>query len=153
MNFREAVIPWIIPLVDPGLKYDATKKMMARYYKESRLYRNYDHYSGDDLFYGTYRGVHLKFSRLLTEHCTKGDKSTEYHDIFRGIFFVVEFNKEFHSLTLVKPDKIEGTLGRGISSFFQKIDTSQPGKLIRMENPEFEKAFVITTTDEVEARY
>ena len=61
------MIPLIIPLVDPGLKYDMGKKMMARYYSESRLYRDYDRYRGSDLFYGTYHGVHLKFSRLVTE--------------------------------------------------------------------------------------
>ena len=156
--FKETVIPVIAQLVDPGIKYKSEGMIMPLLYKDSCLYRDYDRYSGADLFYGTYRGIHFKFSYVVSEYYTEtrsdsGSRSRSWHDIFRGIFFVVDFNKEFHSLTLVKPDRIEGTLGRGISSFFQKMDSSQPGKLIRMEDAAFEKAFVITSTDELEARY
>ena len=147
--FRENVVPELARMIDPELKYVAEGNVMPSQYYESQLYSKFDEYDGSDLFCGTYRGIPLRFSMV---HATRSNGKSKYN-IFHGVFFVVDFNKEFHSLTIVKPDVMERQLGRGISSFFQKIDVSQPGKLIRMEDAEFEKAFVITTMDEVEARY
>ena len=147
--FRENVVPELARMIDPELKYVAEGNVMPSQYYASQLYSKFNEYDGSDLFWGTYRGVPLRFSMV---HATRSNGKSKCN-IFHGVFFVVDFNKEFHSLTIVKPDKMEGKLGRGISSFFQKIDVSQPGKLIRMEDAEFEKAFVITTKDEVEARY
>jgi len=157
-RFKETLLPRIAQLVDPGLQYNADGMIPPSIYESCKLYRNCDRYSGSDLFWGTYHGVSVNFSFLHTEFYTEsssrnGGRTKQWHSIFRGIFFVADFNKDFHSLTLVKPDNLEGVLGRGISSFVQKMDSSQPGKLIRMEDPVFEKEFVITTEDEQEARY
>ena len=147
--FRENVLPELARMIDPELKYVAKGNVMPSQYYESQLYPEFNKYDGSDLFCGTYRGIPLRFS-MVHAACSNGQST---YNIFYGVFFVVDFNKEFHSLTLVKPDRIESTLGRGISSFFQKRDSSLPGKLIRMEDAAFEKAFVITSTDELEARY
>ena len=151
--FKVNLISDVARVVDPGIKYNADGMIMPLHYKDSRLYPdNFSSYEGKDLVYGTYRDIPFQFSwvRAVLHH--DGKKSNDV-DFFRGIFFMVDFNKKFHDLTLVKPDTLEKDMGRGISSFLQKMDSSQPGKLIRMEDPEFEKEFVITTEDEQEARY
>ena len=152
--FKVNLISDVARVVDPGIKYNADGMIMPLHYKDSRLYPdNFSSYEGKDLVYGTYRDIPFQFSWVRTHRHTPGDKKSNDVDFFRGIFFMVDFNKKFHDLTLVKPDTLEKDMGRGISSFLQKMDSSQPGKLIRMEDPVFEKEFVITTEDEQEARY
>lgn len=70
--------------------------------------------------------------------------------IFRGIFFVADFNKNFNGHTVVLPDTAERMLGK----FGQSLQSmSSRGQLIRLEDPEFEKEFCVYSDDQVEARY
>lgn len=61
---------------------------------------------------------------------------------------MADFHKEFHGELAVLPDVAEKHFGW----FGRKLQTLG-GNLQRMENPEFEKAFVVRGADAVEARY
>ncbi|MDF1575544.1 MAG: DUF3137 domain-containing protein [Bacteroidales bacterium] len=74
----------------------------------------------------------------------------QYTTIFKGLFFVADFNKHFYGHTLVLPDTAEkmlGKLGHSLQAF------SSRGELIKLEDPEFEKEFCVYSNDQVEARY
>ncbi|RLF43938.1 MAG: hypothetical protein DRN29_09290, partial [Thermoplasmata archaeon] len=61
------------------------------------------------------------------------------------------FNKHFYGKTVVLPDTAERVLG-GLGSLIQSINTSR-GEYVKMDDPEFEKYFVVYADDQIEARY
>jgi hypothetical protein len=80
-----------------------------------------------------------------------GHRRDRYRTIFKGLFFIGDFNKKFYGKTVVLPDGAERLLG-SLGSFLQSVNRSR-GELIRMDNPEFEKLFVVYGDDQVESRY
>ena len=68
-----------------------------------------------------------------------------------NVFFIADFNKHFKSRTLVLPDTAEKLFGK----FGQKLQSMSfsRGKLIKLEDPEFEKEFCVYGNDQVESRY
>jgi hypothetical protein len=111
------------------------------------------------LFFRAFRGCFYILNRLCRgqrinlEHF----KSDIIHDrvirsqIFKGLFFVGDFNKHFQGHTIVVPDHTErylGTLAQDLQALNQ-----QRGQLVKLEDPEFEKLFVVYGTDQIEARY
>ncbi|MPN21002.1 hypothetical protein SDC9_168381 [bioreactor metagenome] len=98
----------------------------------------------------------VKFSELKAEaerHSSKG--GTYWETVFRGIFFIGDFQKNFKTNTYVLPDKTERLFGRTFAGFFQRFDNLGWGRgdMVRMEDPEFEKRFVVFSKDQIEARY
>jgi hypothetical protein len=65
---------------------------------------------------------------------------------------VSEFNKNFKSKTVILPDQAEKNFGSLIGGWLQSINFSRDD-LIRMDDPEFEKHFVVYGSDQIEARY
>lgn len=157
--FKEQVVSRIVQFLDPDLNYDADDYIPEHIYEESCIFpQSVDRYGGGDLVSGSYQNIPMRFSKLHTEYETEssdsdGNSHTSYHTIFYGIFFEADFNKDFHGITLVVPDLAERFLGQTLGRFFQKMNISRPGKLIRMENVEFEKIFAVYSTDDQEARY
>ncbi len=78
----------------------------------------------------------------------KGRTETYWVTIFKGLLVGADFHKHFKSEVIVTPDFAESTFGR-LGRMFQKLG----GNLEEMENPEFEKAFVVRATDPIESRY
>jgi Protein of unknown function (DUF3137) len=64
------------------------------------------------------------------------------------VLLVADFNKRFQGTTVVLPDVAERLLGR-----FGQALQSLGGDLVRLEDPDFERAFVVRSSDQVEARY
>ena len=150
--FKDQVIEKLVEFVDDNLTYKKLGFISEYEYKESALFpQKTDRYSGDDLVVGKVDGVKLRFSELHSQIKKKGNKGKEYWEtIFRGLFFVADFNKYFHGKTLVLPDNSEKFFG-SFSHFFQSF--SSRGELIKLDNPEFEKEFMVYSDDQIEARY
>jgi len=68
------------------------------------------------------------------------------------MLFIADFNKHFHGRTFVLPDLAQRLLGR-IGQALQGIASGGRGDLVKLEDPEFERAFVVYSDDQVEARY
>lgn len=156
--FKSNVIHKIVDFIDEGLKYSP-----SRYIDESDFIRSHifniahDVYGGDDYICGTIGETEIEFSELYSAYSfgKRSGPSTESGEysriIFKGLFFIADFNKNFIGKTIVLPDKAEkllGRLGRTIQSRNKKR-----GRLIKLEDPEFEKHFVVYADDQVQARY
>ena len=150
--FKDQVIEKLVEFVDDTLTYKKLGVISEYEYRSSALFpQRTDRYSGDDLVVGKVAGVNLRFSELHSEVKKKGNKGKEYwQTIFRGLFFVADFNKHFKGKTVVIPDNSEKIFG-SFSHFFQSF--SSRGELIKLDNPEFEKEFIVYSDDQVEARY
>jgi len=68
------------------------------------------------------------------------------------MFFRAEFPKHFIGHTVVLPDTAEKFLGSYLGKMLQSYNLERE-KLIKMDNPEFERYFVVYGTDQIEARY
>ena len=123
-------------------------------YWQSDLFRlPYDRYSGDDLISGVIDRTDFRCSELHTEYKEVTYRDGKRHEtwvtIFRGLFFHADFNKHINGNTYIEPDNAERLFG----SWGRKLQGSNKGKLVKLEDPEFEKLFVVFSTDQVEARY
>jgi hypothetical protein len=160
-HFKEQVIERLVRYAAPTLRYYHSRGITESEFRSSRIYRRrIDSYRCEDLIEGILGAttfccseVHAKYKTQTTD--SKGKTKTRWHTLFRGIFFIADFNKSFNGLTLVIPDVAERTLG-GLGKIFQEWGANlggQPGQLVKLEDPEFERIFAVYATDQVEARY
>jgi hypothetical protein len=155
-EFKNCVIRQLVALLDPGLEYYPHRHIGEAEYRESDIFRNdIDRFNGDDLVEGVLGATRLRFSELVHEerHETtdsKGRKRTRWVTVFKGVFFIADFNKHFLGRTYVVPDARGSFLG--IGKLFEKWSFGR-GDIVELENPEFESLFTVYGTDQVEARY
>lgn len=88
--------------------------------------------------------AHLEEKRTTTDG--KGRTRTTWVTVFRGQCLVVNFHKQFKGVTKVYRDA-------GALNFFKKLSQIGKGERVRLEDPVFEKAFEVYSTDQIEARY
>lgn len=150
-DFKNQVITKIIHAVDDSFYYQPNFKIHKDQFRASKLFRRYpDRYKGEDYVKGRLDKTDFEFSELHAEYESRdSDGDTTYHTIFKGLFMIADFHKNFQGHTVVVPDNTgEGWFGRVFKG------AKRSGKeLAKMENPEFEKLFDVYTTDQVEARY
>lgn len=155
-DFKTNVVKEIVHLINPEWGYEPNGRILESTYRNSHLFpTHYDRYNGDDLVNGVIEKTDFRFSELHTEYKTvttdkDGKRTEQWHTIFKGLFAHADFNKEIKGETLVLPDTAEKLFG----SFGKKLQSvSGRGKLIKLENIEFEKQFVVYGSDQIEARY
>lgn len=153
IKFKQEVIKELVQFVDPGLSYNSKGFISQSEFSGSKIFiQGIERYKGDDLVSGTIGQTDVRFSELNAEYATRDQKGNkQYHTIFKGIFFIADFHKDFVGETVVVPDTAEKLFGK-LGTMLQKMNVSR-ADLVKMENPEFEKAFAVYGTDQVEARY
>lgn len=162
-NFKQQVIQRLVKLYDQNLSYNPTGGISQQEFRNSLIYQQgIDRYSNEDLIYGLLGKTAVRFSEVHAEYKTtttdsKGNRHTHWHTIFKGVFFVADFNKHFKGRTIVQPDHLESAWG-GFGSWMQSLTAkaqvaSQQGQLVKLEDPTFERLFAVYSTDQVEARY
>lgn len=154
-NFKEKVVAKVINLINPDYNYNPDRHIEVNEFNNSKLFSTKaDRCNGDDFISGKIEDTDFKFSEINAQYKTTttedGKTKTEWHSIFRGLFFHADFNKHIQGTTYVLPDTAEKLLGK----FGQKFQKSfSRGELVKLENPEFEKLFVVHSSSQVEARY
>lgn len=157
-EFKDTIIGRIVQFIDPGLSYDRKGYIPESVYWQSSLFlKSPDRYRGEDLVYGKVGATAIRFSEIHSEYRTehtdgKGRRRTEWHTIFKGIFFVADFNKHFAGQTVVLPDTAEKLFGR-LGQMFQSWNIARSGELVKLEDVAFEERFVVYSSDQIEARY
>ncbi|MGZ8547020.1 MAG: DUF3137 domain-containing protein [Sulfuricurvum sp.] len=153
-DFKEKIITPLIGAIDPHLLYNPNFMISQHLFERSQLFNHsVDRYSGNDYVKGSIDGVPIEFSDIHAEYQTKDSKErTQWHTLFRGLFLVAEFNKHFKSKTVILPDLAEKTFGNLIGGWLQSKNMSRDS-VIQLDDPEFEKHFVVYGTDPIEARY
>lgn len=153
-DFKNKIITPLIGAIDSNLLYNPDFMISQHLFERSQLFNHkVDRYNGNDYVKGSIDGVPLEFSDVHAEYQTKDSKGrTQWHTLFRGLFLVAEFNKYFKSKTVILPDQAEKNFGTLIGGWLQSINFSRDD-LIRLDDAEFEKAFVVYGNDPIEARY
>lgn len=152
-QFKGVVIEKIVEFMDPTLKYDRADRISQSEFVNSGIFNQYpDRYSGDDRVTGKIDATAIDFSEVHARYRTRNNKGcTRYHTFFKGLFFVGDFHKDFKGKTFVLPDSAEKSFGI-VGKWMQSKNISRP-PLVSLEDPEFERKFVVYGTDQVEARY
>jgi len=155
LNFKNNIVLKITAFVDENLVYTPDGFVSREEFTNSGIFQKYcNSFTGEDHFKGKIGKTAIEFSEVVGRHKTTtgtGSKRKEqYTTIFKGVFFVADFNKNFSGYTLVLPDTAEKMLGK----FGQNLQAfSSRGELIKLEDPEFEKEFCVYSNDQVETRY
>ena len=151
--FKQEAIPELLRTALPGFWYASSRCVSEFDFNNANLFIRPDRYSGKDYFEGTYGKTRLHFSLVHAEEryeTTTTDTDNDGHtttrteehwrDIFKGLFFSADFNKQFNGCTLVRAGKA-GIL----SGLF--------GNLVKLEDPRFSQQFKVYSSDQIEARY
>ena len=157
-DYHKNVVPHIIneflgeAYFNPGNSIDSND-----YWNSGIFNSRVDRYNGDNYISGVLGETSLKFSTLHTQYKTqtrtKNGTKTTWHTIFKGIFVIADSNKDFKGEVYIFPDSAERLLG-GIGRWLQeKVGSSGRGEMVYLEDPIFEKKYVVYATDPVEARY
>ncbi len=147
------LIAAIVQGIEPSIQHSNKEYILMSDFVNSHLYpEKIDCYDGRDLLQGRLGSTDFELSKVHAQYTTT-DRNfrTDYHTIFEGIFMRADFHKHFSGQTFVLTDTLEKK-GEWMSNLFQG-DSNYYGRLIRMENVDFEKEFMVYTSDEVEARY
>ncbi len=150
-DFKQSIVKNLLKELNPDWQYFPDTHISEKNFDRSGLFsKSNSHFKGDDLIYGLIDKTKFCCSELhVQDERGTGDKRKTI-TIFKGIFFFAEFNKHINSKTYVATDNFESLFG-SIAKTFQKL--SFKGSLVNLENQEFEKHFVVHSTDQQEARY
>lgn len=152
-NFKAGIIEKIVRFIENNLSYSKANHISQASFMASKLFNHHpDIFSGDDYVRGKIGQTDLEFSEINAKYVTRDSKGRRHeHTIFKGLFFIADFNKEFHGKTIILPDRAEKLFGQ-FGSMLQSMNKGR-GELIKLEDPEFEKMFVVYADDQIEARY
>jgi hypothetical protein len=160
-NFKTDVVGSIVTFIDENLTYNPEKTITLAEFRASQLeeyWPSVDRWAGEDYVEGLLGKTAMKFSEVHAEYETttvnsKGHTKTTYHDIFKGLFFIFDFNKDFNGFTIVLPDYAErhlGQFGKMLQSWKANLTH---GELVKLADPEFEHEFVVYSDNQITARY
>jgi len=151
-EFKSVVMRKIIHFIDEGLSYSQEGYIPKSTFMLSKIFtRKPNRYKGDDLVFGKVGETKIKFSELNAVHESGSGKNKSRYTVFKGLFFIGDFNKHFAGQTVVLPDTAEKLFG-WVGQKLQSLNVFR-GKLVKLEDPEFERHFVVYGSDQVEARY
>ncbi|MHC4130504.1 MAG: DUF3137 domain-containing protein [Planctomycetota bacterium] len=152
VDFKYMVIERIVRFIDEALVYNSSFYIPETIYKMSEIFKmDPDRYRGDDLVKGKVGKTEVEFSEIHSEYKTRDKNGTHWHTIFKGLFFIGDFNKHFTCRMVVLPDKAERMFGH-IGKMLQSWNIAR-ADLIKLEDVEFEKFFVVYGSDQIQARY
>lgn len=152
-EFKMNVIKPLIHAIDKTLLYSSTTHVSEYLFEHSKLFSNPDRMSGNDYVKGQIDGINIQFSDIHAQKRNQNAKGKDtWSTIFQGLFIVADFNKHFNGETVVLPDTAQSTFGDIIGHWLQSNNAARD-ELVKMDDPDFEKEFVVYSTDQIEARY
>lgn len=143
--YKQNIISAIIAELCEEASFQPDRGISEQTFMASNLFSTTpDRYHTEDLITGKIGKTHFMCSEIVAEEKrvtrdSKGRTQVTWIDIFRGFFFIADFQKDFQGQTVVFRN-----------SWFK---WNASGQRVKLENPEFEKSFDTYSTDQVEARY
>ncbi|MGE0636279.1 MAG: DUF3137 domain-containing protein [Bacteroidia bacterium] len=161
-KYKSELLPEIVKYANTSANYIPDKFIEQGIFEESKLFpaQTIWDYKGSDFFKGQNDKTTFEFSQLHVIQKevkrSNGKTETSFTDLFRGIFYKADFNKNFSGETFVVPDISREFFGSYLGEMLNKKAEGlvrQETKLVYMEDVEFEKLFAVFSSDQQEARY
>lgn len=142
--YKQEVIAKVLQSFCENAEFIPQQGIDESIFRNSNLFTSPDRYHTEDLIKGRIDKTDFCFAEVHAEERKtrvngKGQTSHYWVDIFKGFIFIADFHKDFQGHTTV--------LRNSLFKF------NFNGSRVKLENPEFEKAFDVYSTDQVEARY
>jgi hypothetical protein len=155
-EYKSKIIARITNFLDEGLTYTPEGTVPVSEFLKSEIFPfSCDRFTGEDHFRGKIGKTEIEFSEVTAEYRnirnTGSGQKEEYTILFKGLFIIADFNKYFKTRTVVLPDTAEKLFGK-FGQTLQSLSVGR-GKLVRLEDPVFEKEFCVYGDDQVETRY
>jgi hypothetical protein len=157
-NFKTNVLTAILKSNYQDITFEPDEGLSEDEFLACQLFTHTpDRYSSEDRITGSLAKTRFYFSEADASYKTestdsKGNRTETWHEIFKGIIFTADFNKNFNGVTLIRPEDI----GSKLVGWFAKalpIFNSSNSELVVLEDIEFNKTFSTHSTDQIEARY
>ena len=150
--YKRQVVPALVRSLQPGMTFISDRGIEEHTFSSANLYwwgipglrPSIDRYMSEDLSTGDVGRTRLRVADVHAEY-EKGNKGGSYGTLFRGVFIEADFHKDFRTELYLMPENYL----KSASMVF----SSELGERMDLENPDFEKAFVVFGQDSVEARY
>ena len=145
-DYQLKLITAIVQRYNESFSYDRNAAVGEAAFTDCGLFASYlngddRHYHGADRVSGKIGVTPFEFSDL--DVSTAAGKSR--HEIFKGVFFVADFNKNFSGETYVT--------SRHALLHLSAAPETPPGEVVTLEDPEFETPLATHSTSQIEARY
>ncbi len=143
-ELKNAIFGDILSDIIPGFTYSKSDRDFVPQFKKTGFKKAISQSTVDDVFYGEIDGAKFGLGELLLQR-KKGENTID--TIFQGPFGHID-SVENYPYTTIIPDLIESSLG-GVGRLMQKADVTRMNqKLIKIDDPQFEKVFAVWTKDE-----
>lgn len=158
-QFKADIVPEILKFFDNNLLYDPSLFIKQNSFELSGLFRHVEifDYKGSDYVMGNFGKGNFEFSQLnITQRTTSGSGSkseTKIENLFKGIFYMATFPKQLSGTTMIYPDYARRALDIQLGEKLNRAMEYDNYQLVTLEDVEFEKEFVVYSTDQVEARF
>ncbi len=142
-RFKRDIVAEIFKAVSPGAVYAPDQSIAEAVFDASGLFAKRGTFRGDDLTRGRIGQTPFEASELQRQYSQGSGKDEHTVVVFHGLFFHLDFNKTIRGRTVVQPAGTESWRGGS------RADLTR----VALEDPEFEKAFDVFSSNQVEARY
>lgn len=142
--YKQEVIAKVLKSFCDDAAFTPNQGIDESVFNNSCLFTSPDRYHTEDLIEGRIGKTEFCCAEVHAEERktsvnSKGHTRTYWVDIFKGFLFIADFHKDFQGRTTIFRNSL--------------IKLSFTGSRVKLENPDFEKAFDVYSTDQVEARY
>jgi hypothetical protein len=149
-SVRDEFLKPVIEFWNPSFQYAPWASDMRGWLSQSRLVpESFDRAVSSDLVSGKLGATSFRFAEFDLQSV---GKENETRTVVKGVLFEADANKHFRSSLFALPDASEAHLGI-ISRAWQSLQGRAYGRLIHLEDPDFEMHFKVYGSDPVEARY
>jgi hypothetical protein len=149
-KYKHHLVRPIIHFVSPDLKYFPERFIPEGHFRMSRIFLEKPNiYEGDDFVEGQIDQTAFHFSEVKAQVQRTNGKNTTKHNLFHGLFFIAEFNKDFEGSTVLLPNKI----GKGWRFLKRVSGLNRKERYVELEDPSLNKLFNCYSVDDIKARY
>lgn len=142
IRFKNEVVSEVFKIVSPSATYSPAEGVAKADFDEPGLFNPRGGCVSDDRVHGTIGLTPFEAAEVRSAYSTGGkNKSTVV--VFHGLFFHLDFNKTLRGVTIVQPEDASSS----------QLGSRASLTKVALENPAFEQAFAVFSSDEVEARY
>ncbi len=152
-KFKSEVIKEVFSALIPGCSYRPDNFIKQKSFNDSRfLTSNYDYFEGEDLVRGRLGDLGIEFSEITVSRREKTKNGDRKSTVYQGLFFAFTLPKDLRQNTLILADSAEKTFGRNVGRFLQKTTARSGYELVQVESVEFEKFYVVYSSDQIISR-
>ena len=151
-DYQNLVVKPLLKKFKLSLNIEAEGEFPQDIYKKSKLFTEvHETYFSTEVVTDKLQRE-LAIGYVRTQYTTGSGKSRQVHTIFSGLMACIPCPKSAIGQTFILPDEFEKLLG-GFAKQGQGMTNHAGAKLVTMDNPDFEKAFQVYTTESVQAHY